>query len=371
MPTVADIQDGKVIRRALITGITGQDGSYLAEQLVERGYYVYGLVRRTSHPNFENLRGILTDPDPLRRGRLTLVAGDVTDPASVSGAIAVIQPHEIYNLAAMSFVGTSWAQARLTFDVNAMGFLNVLEAAKAQSMASRAMGLLSAIPDPRVYQASTSEMFGATKPPQNEDSRLSPRSPYGIAKLTAHELARVYRESHGMYVATGILFNHESPRRGLEFVTRKIARAVARIQMGLERTVELGDLSAQRDWGYAPEYTEAMWLILRQRLPSDFVIGTGQTHSVREFVIAAFAAVGGHDPWPYVGQRGTLLRPAEIPVLRADCQKARTLLGWRPTVMMTDLVRRMVDAELAALAAQPLDPLRVELIDPRNLPPVQ
>jgi len=717
LPSDGDIQSGKVVRRALITGITGQDGSYLAEQLVARGYFVYGLVRRTSHPNYENLRGILTNPDPFVRGRLTLIAGDVTDPASVSGAMCAVLPHEVYNLAAMSFVGASWAQARLTFDVNAIGFLNILEAAKAQMERARRQDYLSLtaiIPDPRVYQASTSEMFGKTAPPQNEDSRLSPRSPYGIAKLAAHMLARVYRESYGLYVASGILFNHEcisaktpllirqggtiravtpydlvpikdkskgkakqtwaladtqiwdgdqwadlrhitatalrtedashrmlevnarggtvdvtashnmldaegnkmpagairhgtpmprlllathwptpsgwarvsdelaaflgymvadgyierdgnkiqytknarsmrgevadlwhrlfggtsrewegksgfstggpvtqlaltgvpavaawlremlysgdlkqvpplilnatasarrafldayyagdglkagnglsfktnspvlalgliylyglegnrasvyvehregkryyavnlrsndaigekgqhlakdpaevmsigdgeptnwvfdletstgkfmagvgrivvanSPRRGLEFVTRKIARAIARIQAGRERTVELGDTSAQRDWGYAPEYTEAMRLILRHRLPEDFVIGTGQTHSVREFTIAAFSEVGCRDPWPYVMTRGTLMRPAEIPVLRADCQKAKRLLGWSPHILMPDLAALMVRAEMDALNAQPLDPLRVELTESKNLPPIQ
>jgi GDPmannose 4,6-dehydratase len=371
-------------RRALITGITGQDGSYLAEQLITRNYRVYGLVRRTSHLNFENLRGIINDP------RLTLLAGDVTDPGSVSGAVCATMPHEIYNLAAQSYVGASWAQARATFETNALGFLNVLEAVRPfverrwVATAANGRGTVVPCPDIRIYQASTSEMFGEMPKPgpgdwpqqvkdtggMSENSPMRPRSPYGAAKLAAHALARVYRESYGMYVATGILFNHESPRRGLEFVTRKIARGVVRVKLGLQKKIILGDLSAARDWGYAPEYTDVMWRILQQNLPGDYVVGTGESHTVRDFLLACMDAAGLDQSWQYVESDGTLMRWADVPVLRADASKAEAVLNWKPVVGMKWLTEIMVKAEMEQAALQQPEPLRMELVDPKHLPPL-
>jgi GDPmannose 4,6-dehydratase len=328
------------MRTALITGITGQDGSHLAELLLANGYRVVGLVRRNSTEHYPRLEAI--------RGRVELVPGDLVDAYSLARAVETVQPDEVYNLGAMSFVAASWGQAALTTEINALGVLRLLEAIRTHCPAAR------------FYQASTSEMYGKVREsPQTESTPFHPRSPYGVAKVYAHHLTANYRESYGLFASAGILFNHEGPRRGPEFVTRKITRAVARIKHGLESELRLGNLDARRDLGYAGDYVRAMWLMLQQDRPDDFVIGTGENHSVREFVEAAFAHAGldWHD---HVVIDPQLYRPAEVDALLADASKARRVLGWRPELSFTDLVRGMVDSDLAQVAgsAPPLPAAR-------------
>jgi GDPmannose 4,6-dehydratase len=317
------------VKKALITGITGQDGSYLAEFLLNQGYTVYGLVRRISTENLERITHL--------RDRVQLLSGDILDQTSLLDALATSAPDEVYNLAAQSFVTASWSQPMLTSEVTALGVMRVLEAIRRI--------------DPRIrfYQASTSEMFGGVREhPQNEDTPFYPRSPYGVAKLYGHWITINYRESYKLFACSGILFNHESPRRGLEFVTRKITDGVARIKLGLAKELRLGNLEAQRDWGFAGDYVRAMWLMLQQQEPGDFVVGTGETHSVREFVATAFAYVN-LDWQRYVVSDPKYLRPAEIDLLRADASKARHILKWEPTVSFPELVRMMVQADIERL----------------------
>jgi GDPmannose 4,6-dehydratase len=319
-------------RSALITGITGQDGSYLAELLLAKGYKVYGLVRRSSTYGFHRIEHI--------QSQLELVSGDLTDLQSLIGAIRKAAPQEVYNLAAQSFVQTSWTQPELTGQVTALGVLRLLDAVRTVD------------PTIRVYQASSSEMFGkVVESPQNVETPFYPRSPYGVAKVFGHWASVNYRESYGMYVVSGILFNHESPRRGIEFVTRKISDGVARIRLGLARELRLGNLDAQRDWGYAGDYVDAMYRMLQQDEPRDYVIGTGETHSVREFCEAAFGHVG-LDWRDHVVIDPAFLRPAEVDYLIADPTRARTELGWEPAVRFDELVRMMVDADLERLRPQ-------------------
>lgn len=319
-------------KTALITGVTGQDGSYLAEFLLEKEYRVFGMARRTSTPHFHYLKQML-DPANERAENFMLVQGDMLDAISINKIIQTTRPDEIYNLAAMSFVSTSWDQPLLTNDINHLGFLRVLESARLLDKSVR------------IYQASTSEMFGNVAAPQHETSMMIPRSPYGVSKLAAHRAARVYRESFDMFVSCGILFNHESPRRGMEFVTRKIAAGVAGIKLGNADSLRLGNLAAKRDWGFAGDYVEAMWLMLQHDKPDDFVIGTGESHSVAEFVDLAFSHVG-LESGDYVQIDERFMRPAEIFDLRADFRKARRILGWQPKVSFSDLVKLMVDYEM-------------------------
>jgi len=322
-------------KRALITGISGQDGSYLAELLLEKEYSVLGMMRRQSSPQLHNLFRI-KDHEHFK-----LVSGDLTDPTSVRAIIGTYMPHEIYNLGAMSFVKTSWEQPMLTQDVNFMGFLTVLEAVRA----------IRAPHQVRVYQASTSEMFGNVPPPQKETDAMIPHSPYGVAKLAAHRMAKVYRDSHGMFISCGILFNHESPRRGIEFVTRKIARGVVRIKHGKQEKLLLGNLDSKRDWGHALDYVRAMWLMLQHDEPDDFVIGTGESHSVGEFVSAAFKVVDLYVWEDYVEFDQRFKRPVDIKELRADAGKAFQVLGWKPNISFDGLVSSMVEAEENRLKA--------------------
>jgi GDPmannose 4,6-dehydratase len=314
---------------ALITGVTGQDGSYLAEFLLERGYDVVGVVRRTSHDSYERI-GHLLD-------RVRIVPADLLDQHSLTTVIRDVRPEEIYNLAAQSFVPTSWSQPVLTGEFTALGVTRILEAIRL------------AHPAARFYQASSSEMFGkAVETPQRESTPFHPRSPYGVAKVYGHWITVNYRESYGTYAVSGILFNHESPRRGLEFVTRKVTNGVARIKCGLARELRLGNLEARRDWGFAGDYVRAMWLMLQQPEPDDYVVGTGRTHSVRELVEVAFAHVG-LDWRQHIRVDPALIRPAEVEVLQADAAKARRLLGWEPTVSFEELVCMMVDSDLERL----------------------
>ncbi|MCX8174500.1 MAG: GDP-mannose 4,6-dehydratase [Thermoplasmata archaeon] len=312
---------------AFVTGITGQDGSYLAEFLLSKGYEVYGLVRRLSVPNTRNIEHILD--------KITLLDGDLTDQGSLIAALTVAQPDEIYNLAAQSFVQTSFKQPVLTAEVSGVGVVRLLEAMRI------------VCPDARFYQASTSELFGLVKEvPQTENTPFHPRSPYGFAKLMGYWATVNYRESYGFHASNGILFNHESPRRGIEFVTRKITDGVARIKYGLANEIILGNLDAKRDWGYAPEYVEAMWLMLQQEKPDDYVIATGETHTIREFVELAFE-YAGIDNWEkYVKTDQKFYRPAEVHVLCGDSTKAHRVLGWKPKVTFKELVRIMVEADL-------------------------
>jgi len=312
-------------RRALITGISGQDGSYLAEFLLERGYQVYGVVRRTSSARLERLESCLD--------RVTLLSGDLLDQTSLQRAVAEARPTEVYNLAAQSFVPTSWSEPVATAEATALGATRLLEA------------LRSHAPEARFYQASTSEMFGAAPPPQSESTPFHPRSPYGVAKAYAHWATVNYRESYGMFAVSGILFNHESPRRGPEFVTRKVTRAAARIAAGLERELALGNLEARRDWGFAGDYVRAMWAMLQLDKPEDFVVATGETHSVAELCAAAFEVVG-LDWKEHVRTDPALLRPAEVDHLVGDARRARERLGWRPEVGFAELVRMMVEADV-------------------------
>jgi GDPmannose 4,6-dehydratase len=310
---------------ALITGITGQDGSYLAEFLLNKGYRVYGMVRRCSSLSIERISHILDD--------IELIAGDLLDQNSMHNAVVQSRADEIYNLAAQSFVATSWSQPDLTGEFTALGVTRMLESARMVN------------PNIRFYQASSSEMFGLTPPPQNESSPFHPRSPYGVAKVYGHFITTNYRESYDMFACSGILFNHESPRRGLEFVTRKVSNAVARIKLGLQDELRMGNLDAERDWGYAGDYVEAMWMMLQTDKADDYVVATGESHSVRELVELAFEHVG-LDYRDYVKLDPKLLRPAEVYSLRGDATKARTVLGWRPKTSFRELVATMVEADL-------------------------
>lgn len=335
------------MKNALITGITGQDGSYLAEFLLEKGYNVFGLVRRKSKLDFNNAEHL--------KGRVTFVFGDMTDQASLLRALEISNPDEIYNLAAQSFVTTSWETPLSTADINAIGVTNLLEAVR----------LIK--PDTRVYQASTSEMFGKVQTvPQNENTPFYPRSPYGVSKLYGHWITKNYRESYGMFACSGILFNHESERRGAEFVTRKITIAIAKIKAGKQDVLELGNMDASRDWGHSADYVRAMWMMLQQPTADDFVVATGKTHSVREFVTLAFKAAGMELDWHGKGidEYATLknsdktvvkvnpqfFRPAEVDALIGDASKAKRILGWEPQISYEELVRRMVENDLKLLS---------------------
>ena len=314
---------------ALITGVTGQDGSYLAELLLAKGYRVVGVVRRTSHDSYERIQHLV--------GKMEIVPADLLDQHSLQAVVRAARPDEVYNLAAQSFVPTSWAQPVLTGEFTALGVTRLLDAIRLEK------------PDARFYQASSSEMFGKVREtPQKESSPFHPRSPYGVAKVYGHYLTVNYRESYGMYAVSGILFNHESPRRGLEFVTRRISHGVARIKLGQAAELKLGNLDARRDWGFAGDYVDAMWRMLQQAGPDDFVIGTGVQHSVRNCCEVAFAHVGLE--WSrYVRHDAALDRPAEVETLLADPSKARAKLGWCPTVDFEGLIRMMVDADLERL----------------------
>jgi GDPmannose 4,6-dehydratase len=323
------------MKRALITGVTGQDGSYLAEFLLQKGYDVHGLKRRSSSFNTDRLDGIYTDLHE-HGSRFRLHFADMADASSLWKLLHDIRPDEVYNLAAQSHVRVSFDVPEYTADVTATGALRLLEGIRETGIQCR------------FYQASSSEMFGSEPPPQNELTRFHPRSPYACAKVFAHNLAINYRESYGIFACCGILFNHESPRRGETFVTRKIARAVAHIKHGLQRKLYLGNLDARRDWGYAPEYVEAMWMMLQQDEPGDYVIGTGETHTVREFVDVAFAFVD-LDWREFVDLDSRYLRPAEVHALQADPRRAHSELGWRHRVGFEELVRIMVTAEMDAI----------------------
>jgi GDPmannose 4,6-dehydratase len=317
-------------KTALITGITGQDGSFLAELLLEKGYRVVGMTRRSSTDVHERIQHIVDE--------IEFVSGDLLDQSSISSIVAAVKPDEIYNLAAQSFVPTSWHQPVLTGEFTALGVTRVLEAVR------------SVDPKIRFYQASSSEMFGKVQAvPQNEETSFYPRSPYGVAKVYGHWITVNYRESYDLFAVSGILFNHESERRGKEFVTRKITDGVARIKLGLQKELRLGNLDAQRDWGFAGDYVRAMWLMLQQDRPDDYVVATGRTHAVREFVRLAFAAAD-LDWEPYVVVDPRFYRPAEVDLLVGDPAKARTVLGWEPEISFEALVERMVRADLQRLS---------------------
>ena len=313
-------------RSALVTGITGQDGSYLVELLLSKGYEVHGMVRRSSTETFERIEHLT--------GRIELHQADLLDQVSLVNALRAARPQEIYNLAAQSFVPTSWQQPSLTGEFTGLGVTRMLEAVRVVD------------PEVRFYQASSSEMFGRVRDvPQNEETDFYPRSPYAVAKLYGHWITVNYRESYGLFAVSGILFNHESPRRGREFVTRKISESVARIKLGLQDRLELGNLEAKRDWGYAKEYVEAMWLMLQNQQPADYVIGTGLQHSVRDCCEVAFDHVG-LDPTDFVDVDPKLVRPAEVDTLLADPSKAATELGWTSKTSFEELIRLMVEADL-------------------------
>jgi GDPmannose 4,6-dehydratase len=321
-------------KRALITGITGQDGSYLAELLLEKGYEVHGMVRRSSEEKFERIGHL--------RSRIALHQGDLLDQYSLASLLKSIQPTEVYNLAAQSFVPTSWSQPVLTGEFTALGVTKMLEA------------LRHTLPAARFYQASSSEMFGKVKEiPQTELTPFYPRSPYGVAKAYGHFITVNYRESFNLFAVSGILFNHESPRRGLEFVTRKVTNGVAKIKLGLEDKLALGNLDSRRDWGYAGDYVEAMWLMLQNDTPTDYVVSTNETHTVKELCEVAFARVG-LDWQKHVWVDPSLVRPAEVDMLIGDASKAERELGWRPRVRFDTLVEMMVDADLERLQTGPV-----------------
>jgi len=316
-------------KKAIITGITGQDGSYLSEFLLEKGYEVYGLVPRYATNPFENIEHILD--------KVAIVTGDLADSSSLYRMVEKVQPDEFYNLGAQSFVKSSWDLPELTGDVTGVGVARVLEA------------LRQVKPDTRFYQASSSEMFGkVVETPQKETTLFHPRSPYGVAKVYGHFITVNYRESYGMYACSGILFNHEGPRRGREFVTRKISETAARIKLGLAKELRLGNLEAKRDWGFAGDYVQMMWLMLQQNEPDDYVIGTGENHSVQEFVELAFGQVG-LDWTKYVVEDDEFKRPAEVDTLLADPAKAKERLGWEPKVSFAELVKMMVESDLEKL----------------------
>jgi len=320
------------MKRALITGITGQDGPYLANLLTGKGYEVYGLIRGQNNPKREIVKSIVPS--------ISLLEGDLTDVPSLLRAMEVSQPDEVYNLGAISFVAYSWQNAAITADVTGKGVLNMLEAIRLYSKGDDSKV--------RFYQASSSEMFGRVQEvPQKESTLLWPRSPYGVAKVFGHYMTINYRESYGMHASSGILFNHESPRRGPEFVTRKISKAVARIKLGLQDELTLGNLDAKRDWGFAGDYVEAMWRMLQQPEGGDYVVATGETHSIRDFLDEAFRHVGIDDWGPFVRQDPRFMRPAEVDLLLGDSTKARNVLGWQPKVSFPDLVAMMVDSDLA------------------------
>ncbi|MFJ8259758.1 GDP-mannose 4,6-dehydratase [Peribacillus asahii] len=329
------------MKRALITGVTGQDGSYLAELLLEKEYKVFGLRRRTSTPNYENVEHI--------KDQIEWIDGDLTDLSSLIRAIEVSQPDEVYNLAAQSFVATSWPQPIATGEITAMGVTNMLEAVRIVK------------PDARFYQASSSEMFGkVVETPQKETTPFYPRSPYGVAKVYGHWITVNYRESFNMFACSGILFNHESPRRGLEFVTRKVTDGVARIKLGLANELRMGNLDAKRDWGFAGDYVRAMWLMLQQDNPDDYVISTGETHTVQELVEIAFNYVG-LDWQEYVVLDEKFVRPAEVDLLLGDCNKAKKKLGWNLEVSFEKLVESMVDMDLERLGKKSFKQLKIYL----------
>ncbi len=318
-------------KTALITGITGQDGSYLAELLLEKGYRVVGMTRRTSTEVHERIQHVVGD--------LEIVSGDLLDQTSMTTIVADVRPDEVYNLAAQSFVPASWTQPVLTGEFTALGVTRALEAVRAVDTKIR------------FYQASSSEMFGkVTEVPQSEETSFYPRSPYGVAKVYGHWITVNYRESYDMFACSGMLFNHESPRRGMEFVTRKITDGVARIKLGLAKELRLGNLEAQRDWGFAGDYVRAMWLMLQQALPDDYVIATGRTHTVREFVRVAFESAGLGSFEPYVVVDPRFVRPAEVDLLIGDPSKAKRGLGWEPTVSFEALIEMMVRADVDRLS---------------------
>jgi GDPmannose 4,6-dehydratase len=319
-------------KKALITGVTGQDGSYLAELLLEKGYHVYGIVRRSSLERFDRIEHILD--------RIELVQGDLTDQSSLDEALRRIQPDEVYNLAAQSFVPTSWNQPVLTGDVTGLGVTRMLEAIRKYK------------PDAKYYQASSSEMFGkVVTSPQHEQTPFYPRSPYGVSKVYGHMITINYRESYNLFACSGILFNHTSPRRGREFVTRKIAYQTAKIKLGLARELRLGNLTAKRDWGFAGDYVEAMWRMLQQERPTDYVVATGVAHSVQDVVNAAFAVVD-LNPQAYVTVDPSLFRPVDVELLIGDASKARRELGWSPRVSFGALIEMMVKADLQRLMSK-------------------
>ena len=320
----------KKMKTALITGITGQDGSYMAEFLLRDGYNVFGMVRRSSIEKFDRIKHIMDD--------VGIVPGDLTDQNSLIGAIKETEPDEIYNFAAQSFVPTSWNQPILTGDVTGLGVTRILEAIRIVNT------------DIRFYQASSSEMFGnARESPQNENTPFYPRSPYAVAKVFGHYITVNYRESYNLVACSGIAFNHESPRRGLEFVTRKITDGVARIKLGLSKELRLGNLDAQRDWGYAGDYVKAMWMILQQKKPDDYVIATGRTHSVRDFLEHAFSVVEIDDWTQYVKVDEKFIRPADVELLVGDNSKIKEKLGWSPEVSFEELVEMMVKEDIKKL----------------------
>lgn len=323
-------------KTALITGIIGQDGPYLAKLLLKKGYKVYGLLRRSSNQNFANTDYLgITD-------KINFVSGDMTDESSLINVIKTIRPNEVYNLAAQSFVGSSWDQSKLTTEVNALGPLYLLNAIKYFS------------PTTKFYQASTSEMFGnsSNNGIQTEETPFHPRSPYAISKLYAYWITNNFKESYGMFCANGILFNHESPIRGKEFVTRKISQGVAAIKLGLANEIRLGNLDSKRDWGFAGDYVEAMWLMLQSKEPDNYIISTGQTHSIKDFLQAAFSHVGIKNWQKYIKIDPLFKRPAELHVLQGKSDKARKILGWKPKVKFAELVKMMVDADLKRLSGK-------------------
>ena len=325
------------MKKALITGITGQDGSYLAELLLEKGYEVHGVVRRSSSFNTQRIDHVYVDPHTAG-ARLFLHYGDLNDASSLNLLLKKVRPEEIYNLGAQSHVRVSFDVPEYTGEVTGLGATRLLEAVREMDLTST-----------RIYQASSSEMFGATPPPQGEKSPFYPRSPYGVAKLYAHWMGVNYREAYGLYVANGILFNHESPRRGETFVTRKVTRAASRIKLGLQDKLYLGNLEARRDWGYAKDFVEAMWLMLQQEKPDDYVVATGESHTVRELCEMAFGHVGlDYDQYVVVDPR--FVRPAEVELLLGDASKARRVLKWEQTVGFSELVEMMVDSDLARLS---------------------
>ena len=318
------------MKRALITGINGMDGSFLADFLLEKGYVVYGMERRTSSPNRTNTKHL--------EGKITFVNGDLTDQNSLLRCLIQSDPFEVYNLAAQSFVGESWNTPEQTSDVTGLGVLRMLEAIRECGK------------DMKFYQASTSEMFGKMEKFANEDTKFHPRSPYGVAKLYGHWITKNYRESYDMFNCCGILFNHESERRGIEFVTRKITDGVARIHLGLEDKIVLGNLDTKRDWGYAPDYVESMWMMLQQDEPDDYVVATGKTHSLGEFLDSAFQHIGITDWGKYVGQDERYMRPADVFYLAGDSTKARDKLGWVPTTPFQEMVSKMVSNDINLLS---------------------